>query len=170
MTHTLRVDGLPQNCQRLDDQLKSFWELESFGISNTEHTVYDEFQSSVRFMDGRYEVELPWKEAHSTLPDNYSLCLKCLNGLLVCLKHDPDVLHEYNSIITDQLRKGIVEAVESANEEVENIHYLPHHAVVRRNKETTKVRVVYDASAHSNGPSLNEWLVRSLIRRFSTFC
>ena len=48
ITHTLRVDGLPQNCQRLDDQLKSFWELESFGISNTEHTVYDEFQNSVR--------------------------------------------------------------------------------------------------------------------------
>ena len=101
-------------------------------------------------------MELPWKEAHSTLPDNYSLCLKRLNGLLVRLKHDPDVLHEYNSIITDQLQKGIVEMVESANEEVENIHYLPHHAVVRRNKETTKVRVVYDASAHSNGPSLNE--------------
>ena len=52
ITHTLCVDGLPQNCQRLDDQLKPFWELESFGISNTEHTVYDEFQSSVRFMDG----------------------------------------------------------------------------------------------------------------------
>ena len=61
----MRGDGLPQNCQCLDDQLKSFWELESFWISNTEHTVYDEFQSSVRFMDGRYEVELPWKEAHS---------------------------------------------------------------------------------------------------------
>ena len=67
----------------------------------------------------------------------------------------------------DQLRKGIVETVESANEEVENIHYLPHHAVVRRNKETTKVRVVYDASAHSNGPSLNAYiLVLSLIKIF----
>ena len=28
--------------------------------------------------------------------------------------------------------------------------------MVRQDKETTKVRMVYDASAHSNGPSLND--------------
>ena len=36
-------------------------------------------------------------------------------------------------------------------------HYLPHHPVIRRDKETTKLRVVYDASAKMNGnPSLND--------------
>ncbi|XP_060810234.1 uncharacterized protein LOC132904323 [Amyelois transitella] len=38
--------------------------------------------------------------------------------------------------------------------------YLPHHAVVRRDKEATKVRVVYDASCKGeNGISLNDELL-----------
>ena len=43
VTHTLRVDGLAQESHPLDDQLRTFWELESFGIPSTERSVYDEF-------------------------------------------------------------------------------------------------------------------------------
>jgi hypothetical protein len=39
-----------------------------------------------------------------------------------------------------------------------NVHYLPHREVVRADQDTTKVRVVYDASAKTTGPSLNECL------------
>ena len=37
------------------------------------------------------------------------------------------------------------------------VYYLPHRAIIRNAKETTKVRVVFDASAKlSKSPSLNE--------------
>ena len=163
ITHTLRIDGTPHDdLQALDDRLKSFWDLESFGISGSDCSVsvYKKFGESIRFSDGRYEVQLPWKQAHPTLPDNYNLSLKRLRGLIRRLKQNPVVLREYDAIIKDQIQKGMVELVEQPGnaERAERVHYLPHHAVVREDKDTTKVRVVYDASAHVDGPSLNECL------------
>lgn len=162
VTHSLHVDTvLFQDTQILDDRLKAFWDLESFGISNLERTVYDEFQDKIQFSNGRYEVSLPWKDPHPPLPDNHHLSLKRLQGLLQRLRHDRKVLFEYDSIIKEQERLGIIERVELGGVDEppgEKIHYLPHHAVVRRDKETSKVRVVYDASARSTGPSLNDCL------------
>jgi len=38
------------------------------------------------------------------------------------------------------------------------VHYLLHHAVIRKDKTTTKFRILYDASARADGPSLNDCL------------
>ena len=38
------------------------------------------------------------------------------------------------------------------------IHYLSHYAVVRQNKATTNIRIIYDALAKTTGPSLNDYL------------
>ena len=44
MTHSFHVDTiLSRDAEMLDDRLKSFWDLESFGVSNLERTVHDEF-------------------------------------------------------------------------------------------------------------------------------
>ena len=39
-------------------------------------------------------------------------------------------------------------------------HYIPHHPVIRDDKTTTKIRIVFDASARDNGPSLNDCLYK----------
>ena len=76
----------------LDRTLKSFWDLESFGIQEGETDVYQQFQKQIAFKDGRYEVNLPWKEAHAALPMHYDLSLKRLTGLLRRLRQTPDIL------------------------------------------------------------------------------
>lgn len=81
-----------------------------------------------------------------------------MHGLLRRLRQEPTILREYDAIIRDQLERGMVEVVENKENSQRLTHYLPHHAVVRRDKTTTKVRVVYDVSARSNGPSLNDCL------------
>ena len=67
----------------------------------------------------------------------------------------------YNKIIQKQLQLGIIELVsaDSGNDK-HVIHYLPHHGVVRRNSQTTKLWVAYDGSARATGDeySLNDCL------------
>ena len=64
----------------------------------------------------------------------------------------------YDDIIREQLDQGIIERapVEASSKE----HYLPHKDVAKRSAETTKLGIVFDASAKesSEQPSLNECL------------
>ena len=156
-THMLKIDTFKVE-PSLDDRLKQFWELESLGIPTNETPVYEKFLQQIRFDGYRYEVSLPWKEHHLSLPDHYELCRKRLEALLRKLRQTPYLLKEYDSIIRDQVEKGIVEKVSPSSTTTDRVHYLPHHGVVRQDKTTSKLRIVYDASARSTGPSLNDCL------------
>ncbi|XP_028409306.1 uncharacterized protein LOC114531905 [Dendronephthya gigantea] len=160
-------DSLESNVQKL-------WSFEGLGISE-EDKVHEEFLDEISFTGSRYSVKLPWKESHKKLPDNYANSLSRMKGQLRRLRKEPALLAEYDSIIRDQVERGIVEPV-SALEKVERVHYLPHQAVIRREAVTTKLRIVYDASSKEGksgtslndclhvGPSLNPLLYSILIR------
>ena len=67
-------------------------------------------------------------------------------------------MKEYDSTIKDQLENGVIEPVPEEEVSPVRVYYLPHHAVVRLDKTTIKLRIVYDASSKSDCPSLNECL------------
>ena len=67
---------------------------------------------------------------------------KRLLSLLGRLKHQPTVLKEYDTTIRDQLRRGIIEVVDDSEcQPVSMTHYISHHAVIRQDKEASKLRI-----------------------------
>ena len=121
--------------------------------------MYENFLNDISFLNNRYEVCLPFKEDHPMIEGTYELCKKRLSQLNKQLDNKPELRKEYNDIIESQKISHIIEKVESSGE-VGEVTYLPHRAVVRENKSTTKVHVVCDASTKNKGPSLNDCLFK----------
>ena len=91
------------------------------------------------------------------MPNNKTGSLKHLASLVQQLKCHGK-MEDYDAIIQEQLREGIVEEAQMPAKGRE--FFIPHRAVIRENAETTKMRIAYDASARGNdtAPSLNECL------------
>ena len=117
--------------------------------------VCREFQENItRGNDGKYEVGVPWIPGVklSNTNEERRLC-----NVERKLKRNEGLKLEYEKIVAEQLEQGIVE---KAPEQPtgERVFYMPHKPVVRKTASTTKVRMVFDASAkpHSLANSVNE--------------
>ena len=136
--------------------------LDVLGLADSsEHdqlAVYSEFKEQlVRAEEGWYETGLPWRGNHPPLPSNKQGSLRRLNSLNKKLEH-LGLAAEYDQIIREQQEQGIIE--DCPPEPTGSEFYIPHKPVIREEAASTKLRVVYDASAraYSDAPSLNECL------------
>jgi len=91
-----------------------------------------------------------FKPDHDPLPDNYLVSERRLRSTEKKLKSQ-GILDTYNQIFQDYEREGIIERVSKDQifKESGFVHYLPHRAVVREDKQTTKIRAVFDASCRT---------------------
>ena len=73
-----------------------------------------------------------------------------------------DLLRWYDDVIQNQMGQAVIEKVVDRIQEGNLKHYLSHHPVLTPAKNTTKLRVVYDASlkAKKGDNSLNDCLYR----------
>ena len=71
------------------------------------------------------------------------------------LKQNPELLNEYDLIFKEQQTQGIIEKVVPENEMKDNIYFLSHHGVVRKDHDTTKLRIVVDGSAKARDESVS---------------
>lgn len=165
----------------LDDMLKTMWEIEidtKKKLTEDEEkceTIYRE--TYTRNEEGRYIVKLPFKVKNPQSPygNTREGAVQRLHHLERRFTKNEDLRKEYAKAINEYCEMNHMEEV-PLNELSKPAVYLPHHAVLKEDSETTKIRPVFDASHKGvNNTSLNDELLvgpqlqndmRSLVMRW----
>ncbi|GFY28158.1 DUF1758 domain-containing protein [Trichonephila clavipes] len=147
-----------------DELVSNFWKLDSVSeaslLTSEERACEDHFiDTHVRNEDGRYVVRLPFHSSPSKLGDSRESAIRRFKSLEHSLIKKPAIYSQYRDFMQEYLTLGHMELVPKNDYAKREAYYLPHHAVLR-DSSTTKLRVVFDASAKStSGYSLNDILM-----------
>ncbi|XP_059217641.1 uncharacterized protein LOC131994780 [Stomoxys calcitrans] len=138
--------------------LERFWEVEEVEAedqcTNDDQWCMQNFEKSTVIRDdGRLMVSLPFKADMELGESKPQAMARFLNGEKKLEKY-PSLKAEYITFMREYRELGHMVQVPM---EMKGKYYLPHQAVIREDSRTTKVRVVFDASAKtSNQRSLND--------------
>lgn len=150
----------------LDTAVQKFWDIENITSKDNVYSTDDQRceeiyqQTHKRDQDGRYIVNLPFQGEMPKFSGSYEVALRRFFHLEKRLKADPNLYEEYKSHINEYLQTGQMELVPPIECRSDKAYYIPHHPVFKQDSLTTKLRVVYDASAKDkNGISLNNTLL-----------
>ena len=107
-------------------------------------------EQSIKQYDQQYEVAIPWeKHPGNCLLNNYSHAEKRLHHIEHQLSKKPEVCKTETT--NQYLTKGYIRQIDTKKEG----NFLAHFPIVRTDKDTTKTRIVFDASAKKDGISVN---------------
>ena len=109
-------------------------------------------------MHESYEVGLPWKK---DLVDNYQQAYQRLISIERNLIKHVEKKRMCCDAVNQYIDDGHARAIVKEDSKTDKIRYLPHQAVFREDRTTTKCRVVFDSSAKTaDGVSLNSCLLK----------
>ncbi|XP_065182304.1 uncharacterized protein LOC135813015 [Sycon ciliatum] len=120
--------------------------------------VEERTNATARFVDGRVELGIPWVDPEPHISSNRPQAAQRLRSLERSLNSRPRVQQQYHDVMQSHLDKGYIREVPSREVDADGAQqwFLPHFPVVRNDKETTKVRIVFDAAAKWDGRSIND--------------
>ncbi|XP_065091131.1 uncharacterized protein LOC135712078 [Ochlerotatus camptorhynchus] len=160
--------------ERIEDLLEKFWRVESCddrpAWSKEEQDCEEHFKSThSRAADGRYIVQLPKQNSWDRmLGESRATALDRYKKLENRLERHPDMKEPYHAFMKEYVDMRHMRRLTTTELQAEangvgqrKVFYLPHHAVIKESSTTTKVRVVFDASARTDsGYSLNDVLLK----------
>ncbi len=148
-----------------DDLLTRFWETEEVSTApvhtSEEKVVQEHFISNHVFLSqGLYQVTLPRKADAPVLGESRSQALRCLKTNEQSLLKK-GMWQQFQDVVKEYMDLGHAEPVPDNELKLPDsrVYYMPMHSVVKQSSSTTKLRVVFDASAKtSSGHSFNDTL------------
>ena len=156
----LSLCSLVKPCLELITQ--KFWELESVPshkiVSPDEDACERIFTATYkRDVSGRYVVSLPFKKDFSALGNSYAIAMRRYLNLERKLNSNAELRTGYNTTIQEYIDNGYLSKVEDPS--TSPAYYIPHHAVYKPEKSSSKIRIVLDASCKTtSNNSLNDML------------
>lgn len=165
---TTSADLYDQSClatcvDDLKECLERFWKIEELPNDDVDFTAWKSHELEAHFKDhttiaddGRYVVRIPLRGELNQLGDSMGQARRRLSALERRLSgHEPTYV-EYRKFMREYIELGHMRPV-SADELPKVRYVIPHSCVVKPDSTTTKLRVVFDASAKSTtGVSLND--------------
>ena len=151
--------------------MTDFWKTEWMGVSIApctcegaklsaqEREELKLIEESCQLQRNKWIMKYPWKRSPSILPNNYVQVWKKLESLERRLIKDPDNASSYNNQIQEMETMQFARKLcpKELTDWKGPIHYVSHHAVIRPEKKSTPVRIVFNSSASYNGHTLNDY-------------
>ena len=169
-TQIFTISVNPKDTLELNSFLKKFWEQEEVPTTPTK-SPEDKFcedlytKTTTRNENGRYMVRLPFKTEYPEkvfLGSTRYTALAQYSSMERTLSKNPHLHAEYRDILNEYISLDHMEETspfEIVSQGKYSSFYLPHHAVIRPEHKTTKVRIVFNASRKSKSKfSLNDVL------------
>ena len=133
------------------DHYEELYSLDVLGVEdrgeNDQFDVLRDFKENIaRRDDATYEVSFLWSLGPELSSTNEALSRKRLQNVERKLLNNENLREEYADIIEEQLWVGIVEEAPE-RPTGERVFYMPHKPVIQESAITTKVRMVFEASA-----------------------
>jgi hypothetical protein len=155
--------------EHLDRLVKNFWLDQSRpGDDDLSSPIQEDLlmkkikRSLVKLPSGKLQLPCLWKDETRDIPNNYDMCKRRLGSLLgsKLIRDTAKLLGDYNDIFRKWEEKDYIEQVLDTFPRRKRGWYAPHFPVVKMDKETTKIRPVFDWAAKSSGVCLNNFLMQ----------
>ena len=154
-------------------EMNEFWSTESMGVevqpclceaeklSQAERQEAKLIEESCIKSANQWIIPYPWKRDPSLLPDNKEQAIKRLETAERRLNRNPEHAKAYDEQMKEMENMNLSRKISSEEEREYKgpVRYISHHAIIRPEKKSTLLRIMYNSSSSYQGHRLNDyWL------------